>query len=346
MDYRRRDFMKVAGLGGLVFASGLPGCASYGQAGSGKNDFHFVQLSDVHWGYDEPEGEPGSRGTLQKAVAAVNSPRGEAGFRRLHRGPDADHRRSQGAAAAPQRVPRAGRRAQGPEGVLLRRRARCLARPRRGVPGNVRRPAPLHLRPQGHPLHRARQHLRSRAHLGEKQIAWLKADLARQKADAPIVVLTHRPLFPLAAAVGLGDARRHGGGGRLMPFRNVTVFYGHIHHEHHHRTGHIEHHAAKAVMFPLSPAGTAPQKTQMPWNPASRTTGWASAASRQAPRARRRSYANCLSPDRAKDRDGRRLAIAAAVCGLAGYYAAARGATQHRIALTPSSSSSAPRRSA
>ena len=54
----------------------------------------------------------------------------------------------------------------------------------------------------------------------------------------------------------------------LMPFRNVTVFYGHIHHEHHHRTGHIEHHAAKAVMFPLSPAGTAPQKTQLPWDPA------------------------------------------------------------------------------
>ena len=31
-----------------------------------------------------------------------------------------------------------------------------------------------------------------------------------------------------------------------MPYRNVTVFYGHIHHEHHHRTGHIEHHAAQA----------------------------------------------------------------------------------------------------
>ena len=30
----------------------------------------------------------------------------------------------------------------------------------------------------------------------------------------------------------------------LMPYKNVTVFYGHIHQEHHHKTGHIEHHAA------------------------------------------------------------------------------------------------------
>src|SRR5215510_10308218 len=73
MDYRRRDFMKVAGLGGLVWASGLPGCASYGEAGSGKSDFYFVQLSDVHWGYSNPKVNPEASGTLRKAVAAVNS---------------------------------------------------------------------------------------------------------------------------------------------------------------------------------------------------------------------------------------------------------------------------------
>src|SRR4030095_538617 len=54
----------------------------------------------------------------------------------------------------------------------------------------------------------------------------------------------------------------------LMTRANVTVFYGHIHHEHHYRTGHIEHHASRAVMFPLSPLGTAPQKTQLPWDAA------------------------------------------------------------------------------
>ena len=51
-----------------------------------------------------------------------------------------------------------------------------------------------------------------------------------------------------------------------MPFTHVSVFYGHIHHEHRHRTGHIEHYAAMSPMFPLSPLGTAQQKTQLPWD--------------------------------------------------------------------------------
>src|SRR5262245_23034556 len=69
--YRRRDFLKVAGLGGVVFASGLPGGASYGEA-AGQPDFFFVQLSDVHWGYNNPKVNHEARNTLRKAVAAVN----------------------------------------------------------------------------------------------------------------------------------------------------------------------------------------------------------------------------------------------------------------------------------
>src|ERR1700682_2527412 len=38
------------------------------------------------------------------------------------------------------------------------------------------------------------------ARIGEKQLAWLAADLAKQPKDARIVVLTHRPLFDLAPA--------------------------------------------------------------------------------------------------------------------------------------------------
>jgi hypothetical protein len=34
----RRDFLKLAGIGGAVFASGLPGCANMGQA-AGQPDF-------------------------------------------------------------------------------------------------------------------------------------------------------------------------------------------------------------------------------------------------------------------------------------------------------------------
>ena len=79
--------------------------------------------------------------------------------------------------------------------------------------------------------------------------------------DTPIVVLTHRPLFPLLPQWDWATRDGMTAVEALMPYRNVTVFYGHIHHEHHHRTGHIEHHAAKAVMFPLSPVGTAPDRS-------------------------------------------------------------------------------------
>ena len=53
----------------------------------------------------------------------------------------------------------------------------------------------------------------------------------------------------------------------LMPFKNVTVFYGHVHHENHFNTGHITHHSALSTMFPLSPVGSMPEKTQLPWTP-------------------------------------------------------------------------------
>src|SRR5258707_1678011 len=67
----RRQFLKLAGLGGVVFASGLAGGAKF--AGAAQDDFYFVQLSDTHWGFNGPVVNPDAGGTLPKAVAAVNS---------------------------------------------------------------------------------------------------------------------------------------------------------------------------------------------------------------------------------------------------------------------------------
>src|SRR2546422_8229749 len=67
----RREFLKLAGLGGAVFASGLAGGAKF--AGAAQDDFYFVQLSDTHWGFNGPVVNPDAGGTLPKAVAAVNS---------------------------------------------------------------------------------------------------------------------------------------------------------------------------------------------------------------------------------------------------------------------------------
>ena len=104
--------------------------------------------------------------------------------------------------------------------------------------------------------------------LGEAQLDWLKKDLAARPKEAPVVVLTHRPLFALYPQWDWATRDGSAAIELLSQHPNVTVFYGHIHHEHHHMTGHIAHHSAMSPMFPLSPVGTAPQKTQLPWNEA------------------------------------------------------------------------------
>src|SRR5260221_7058204 len=72
MKIDRRDFLKLSALGGgAVFASSLPGCAAMGAGGG--DDFYFVQLSDTHWGFNGPMVNPDARGTLPKAIEAVNA---------------------------------------------------------------------------------------------------------------------------------------------------------------------------------------------------------------------------------------------------------------------------------
>ena len=257
--------MKLAGLGGIVFASSLSGCAGLGGR---SEDFHFVQLSDVHLGYNNPKVNPDAAGTLQKAIAATNALDTQPDFviftgdltqttddPKLRRARLQQFREIAGGLKVRQVYYFAGEH----DASLDRAEAyqEVIGGPlyytfdHKGIHfivlDNTSDPAPI---------------------LGAKQIEWLKADLARQQKDAPIVVFTHRPLFALSPQWDWATRDGQQAVDALLEYTNVTVFYGHIHHEHHHRTGHIEHHAARAVMFPLSPLGTAPQKTQLPWDPA------------------------------------------------------------------------------
>ncbi|HMA80955.1 MAG TPA: metallophosphoesterase [Candidatus Binatia bacterium] len=107
-----------------------------------------------------------------------------------------------------------------------------------------------------------------RARLGDAQLQWLNQDLTKQNPNARVVVFTHRPLFDLYPRWDWATADGSQATKILLQHPNVTVFYGHIHQENHHMTGHIAHHAAKSLIFPLPAPGSQPKRTPIPWNPA------------------------------------------------------------------------------
>lgn len=272
MAVNRRDFLKLAGVGGVVFASGLSRTASaaYG-AGSPVEDFYFVQLSDTHWGF-EGAPNPDANVTLKKAVAAVNGLKEPPDFvvftgDLTHTTDDPKERRKRMAQfrdIVGELKVKNVRFMPGEHDASLDRGEAYqeffgkthYTFDHKGVHfialDNVSDPA---------------------ARIGDAQLEWLAADLAQQRKDANIVVLTHRPLFDLYPQWDW--ATRDGAKAieLLMPYSHVTVFYGHIHQEHHHKTGHIQHHAAKSLIFPLPAPGSQPKRAPLPWNPAQPYSG-------------------------------------------------------------------------
>ena len=265
MTVDRRMFLKLAGLGGAVFASRLARAADpYAAA---EDEFFFVQLSDTHWGFEGPALNPDAAGTLPKAVAAVNA-----------------------LAVQPDFVVFTGDLTHTTDSPKERRER--LAQFRNIVKGlknrNVRFMPGEHdasldggeaykefFGPTRYTFDHKGVHFIAldnvsdpAARLGDEQLAWLKADLARRKPGERIVVLAHRPLFPLFPAWDWATRDGDRAIELLMPHADVTVFYGHIHQEHHFRTGHIEHHSAKSLMFPLPAPGSLPKREPVKWDPA------------------------------------------------------------------------------
>lgn len=260
----RRDLLKLAGLGGAAYASGLG--PAFAQAGS-PEDFLFVQLTDTHWGYSGPA-NPEADKTLQRAVAAVNALERQPDFvvftgDLTHTTDDAAERRRRMARfkeiVAALRV-RDVRFMPGEHDAALDRGAAYreffgaanYSFDHKGVHfvalDNVSDPG---------------------ARLGDEQLSWLAADLAGRDRGQPLVVLAHRPLFDLYPDWDWATADGARALEILMPHRNVVVFYGHIHQEHRHMTGHIVHHAGKSLIFAQPAPGSQPRRTPpVAWDPA------------------------------------------------------------------------------
>ena len=268
----RRNFMRLSAVGGgAVFLSGLPGFVQAANVNAGSSDmsnyedFYFVQLSDVHWGYIGAA-NPDATNTLKKAVLAVNALEQQPDFiiftgDLTHTTDDPKERRK--------------RLAEFREIV-----AELKVKNIRFIPGE--HDASLDngaaYREFFGQTHYSFDHKGVHfvtvdnvsdpgASIGDVQLEWLTADLATQNKDAPIVLFTHRPLFDLAPKWDW--ATRDGAKAieLLMPYQNLTVFYGHIHQEHHHQTGHIAHHSAKSLIFPLPAPGSQDKRTPLAWDP-------------------------------------------------------------------------------
>jgi len=267
MNIDRRNFLKLLGMGGAVLVLGKRGSADATDMTGGKDDFLFVQLSDMHWGFNDPKINPDATGTLKKAIAAVNSMKTQPDFVVFtgditHTTDDPKERRKRMTEA---------------RDIISGLKVK-----------NVRFIAGEH--DAGLDNGEAFQEYFGKTHytfdykgvhfividnvsdptssITDPQLQWLSDELKKLDKESRIVVLTHRPLFDLysnwdwwtrdgAKAIDL-----------LLPYRNVTVLYGHIHQEHHHMTGHIPHHAAKGLMFPLPAPGSVPKRVPIPWDPA------------------------------------------------------------------------------
>jgi hypothetical protein len=287
-ELERRDFLTLMGIGGVVFASGLAGCAGSAGAGAGvraatapppaDSDFFFLQLSDTHWGFKGPP-NPEADVTLERAVATINASGTQPDF--IVFTGDLTHMTGDDA----ERKTRLAR-VKELASALKVKDVRFLPGEHDASPdhGDAFREAFGETRwsfdHKGVHFVALDNVSEAGGVIGDAQLAWLESDLARVAPDTRVVALAHRPLFDLYPEWDW--ATKDGARAiEILSRRNdVTVFYGHIHQEHHHLTGKIAHHSARSLVFPLPPPGSMPKRTPLPWDPASvdHGLGWRAVA--------------------------------------------------------------------
>lgn len=280
---QRRELLRLLGVSGVTFASGLWGCATGSAAATAGHtatatatptpneplprDFFFLQLSDTHWGY-QGAANPEADRTLRETIATINS-----------------------VAIKPEFVIFTGDLTQTTDDPAQRRArmkefksiaSELAVKEVRFIPGE--HDASLDggeaYREFFGETHYAFEHhgvyflaldnvSQPGATLGEAQLAWLERELAKIPKASALAVFAHRPLFDLypdwewstkdgARAIELLAGRP-----------NVNVFYGHIHQQHEQRTGAIVHRAARSLVFPLPAPGSVPKKAPLAWDPQS-----------------------------------------------------------------------------
>jgi len=99
--------------------------------------------------------------------------------------------------------------------------------------------------------------------LGRDQLEWARMDLAKQKADTPIVVMAHIPLYAVYPDWGWTTDDQMELLDQLRRFDTVTVLNGHIHQVLSKVDGKITFYTAASTAFPQPKPGAAPNPGPM-----------------------------------------------------------------------------------
>ena len=243
------------------------GIAGVLSAQSMDKTLFFVQVSDTHWGFNNPKVNPDFSGTLKKGISEINALQGQPDFLiftgdETHTTADADVRR--------QRMTQFKDIITGLDVKTIKfipgehDAALDNAKAYReffGEPHYAFEMKGVHFivldnvsTPDGS--------------LGDDQLQWLGGVLQGYDKDSQVIVFAHRPLIDVYAK---WDWRTKDGDKALAlfkPFKNVRLFYGHIHQEREDVADNFTQYAAPGMMFPLPAPGSVATPGPLPWDAA------------------------------------------------------------------------------
>ena len=259
----RRGFLECmawAGTGVIwSLGGGIPNSRAFGQNTSGMpGDFHFVQISDSHIGFNKPA-NPDVNGTLQAAVDKINALPQSPDFI-IHTG-DLSHLAKPNEFDTMDEILKGSRQKQifyvpGEHDTSSDDGKQYLERYGKGAQGRgwysfdhkgVHFVGLVNVGAQ-----------EGLGKLGSDQLEWLETDLKARKASTPIVLFAHIPLWTVYPEWGWGTQDSEQALGYLKRFGSVTVLNGHIHQVMQKVEGNVAFHTAMSTAFPQPAPGSAP----------------------------------------------------------------------------------------
>ena len=232
-----------------------------------ESTLFFIQVSDTHWGFNNARVNPDFAGTLKKGITEINA---------LHGNPDFLIFTGDETHTTPDPAVRRQRMAQF-KSIISDLNVKTI----KFIPGEhdaALDNAKAYREYFGEP-HYAFDlkgvHFivldnvsTPDGSLGSDQLQWLAGILKSFDSGSQIVVFAHRPLIDVYAP---WDWRTKDGAqalALLKPFKNVKLFFGHIHQTREDDQDDFTQYAAPGMMFPLPAPGSVASPNPLPWDAA------------------------------------------------------------------------------